>query len=133
MKNVRIYIVLEPANGEWKRVWEDNFDWNGAIDSTKWEFEVGGHGWGKYFHFLIQCHFFRLSNAYIYITNLGNNEKQYYTSNRLENARCELFPGSSNGRLIVEARRVRVEKEILCIYIYIFRKTCTILNLLRLV
>jgi len=25
----------------------------------------------------------------------------------MENARCELFPGSPNGRLIVEARKVR--------------------------
>ena len=37
---------------------------------------------------------------------LGNNEEQYYTSNRQENARCELFPGSANGRLIIEARKV---------------------------
>ena len=26
--------------------------------------------------------------------------------NRQENARCELFPGSSNGRLIIQARKV---------------------------
>ena len=38
--------------------------------------------------------------------NLGNNEEQYYTRNRQENARCELFPGSGNGRLIIEARKV---------------------------
>lgn len=38
---------------------------------------------------------------------VGNNEEQYYTKNRWENARCELFPGSANGRLIIEARRVR--------------------------
>ncbi len=31
---------------EWIRVWEDNFNWNGGIDTNKWEFEVGGHGWG---------------------------------------------------------------------------------------
>jgi hypothetical protein len=39
--------------------------------------------------------------------NLGNEEKQYYTLHRIENARCELFPNRSNGRLIIEARKVR--------------------------
>ena len=37
----------------------------------------------------------------------GNNEEQFYTNNRAENARCELFPGSANGRLIIEGRKVR--------------------------
>ena len=40
-------------------------------------------------------------------SNLGNNEEEYYTRNRMENSRCELFPGSPNGRLIIEARKVR--------------------------
>ena len=39
-------------------------------------------------------------------TRVGNSESQYYTQNRAENSRCELFPGSSNGRLIIEARKV---------------------------
>jgi len=64
----------------WVRVWEDNFDWNGGVDLGKWRFEEGGHGW-------------------------GNNELQYYTTNDVNNARCELFPGSANGRLIIEARK----------------------------
>ncbi|CAF3843325.1 unnamed protein product [Rotaria magnacalcarata] len=78
--------VKESSKGEWVRVWEDNFDWNGGIDTNKWEFDVGvgENGW-------------------------GNNEKQYYTNNRVENARCELFPGSNNGRLIVEARQENME------------------------
>ncbi|CAF3242816.1 unnamed protein product [Rotaria sp. Silwood2] len=72
--------VLGDVNTGWVRVWEDNFDGNGGVDLNKWDFDVGGSGW-------------------------GNNEQQYYTYNRWENARCELFPGSTNGRLIVEARR----------------------------
>ena len=40
--------------------------------------------------------------------NLGNNEAQYYTRNRRQNARCELFHDSRNGRLIIEARKVRL-------------------------
>jgi len=70
--------------GQWVRVWEDNFDWNGGVDLNKWDFDEGGKGW-------------------------GNNEEEYYTRNRLENARCELFPGSSNGRLIIEARKENYE------------------------
>jgi len=68
------------CDGAWVRVFEENFDWNGGIDLNKWDFDVGGGGW-------------------------GNNEAQFYTNNRQENARCELFPGSFNGRLIIEARR----------------------------
>jgi beta-glucanase (GH16 family) len=59
---------------KWKMVWNDEFDYSGLPDSTKWTAEVGGHGW-------------------------GNNEWQYYTSGRRENARVE------NGLLIIEARK----------------------------
>ncbi|CAF3992536.1 unnamed protein product [Rotaria sordida] len=77
-------VVESTSSSDWTLVREDNFNWNGGIDPTKWEFDVGGHGW-------------------------GNNEKQFYTNNRRENTRCELFPGSSNGRLIIEARREQMK------------------------
>lgn len=64
----------------WAPVWADEFNWNGATDPNKWAYEVGGGGW-------------------------GNNERQYYTNNRWENSRVELFSGSTNGRLIIEARK----------------------------
>jgi beta-glucanase (GH16 family) len=57
-----------------KPVWRDEFDYKGLPDKTKWNYNVGGHGW-------------------------GNNELQFYTEKRLENARVE------NGNLIIEARR----------------------------
>ncbi len=57
-----------------KLVWADEFDRPGLPDSTKWAYEVGGNGW-------------------------GNNELQYYTSRRAENARVE------KGNLIIEARK----------------------------
>ncbi|GAB2561801.1 hypothetical protein GCM10027190_09390 [Spirosoma areae] len=57
-----------------KLVWADEFDKPGLPDSTKWGYEVGGNGW-------------------------GNNELQYYTARRAENARIE------NGKLVIEARR----------------------------
>ena len=57
-----------------KLVWADEFNKAGLPDSTKWAYEIGGNGW-------------------------GNNELQYYTSHRAENARVE------NGKLIIEARK----------------------------
>ena len=59
---------------KWKLVCSDEFNYSGLPDSTKWTAEVGGHGW-------------------------GNNELQYYTAGRKENARVE------NGMLTIEARK----------------------------
>lgn len=56
------------------KVWSDEFNYNGLPDPNRWGYDVGGGGW-------------------------GNNELQYYTENRLENARVE------NGKLIIEARK----------------------------
>jgi hypothetical protein len=50
--NKEIFIIAM-GDGEWVRVWEDNFNWNGGIDCNKWEFEVGGNGWGLYLVFLL--------------------------------------------------------------------------------
>ena len=60
--------------GARKLIWADEFEKAGLPDSTKWGYEVGGNGW-------------------------GNNELQYYTAQRPENARVE------NGKLIIEARK----------------------------
>ncbi|MGA2867466.1 MAG: glycoside hydrolase family 16 protein [Verrucomicrobiota bacterium] len=57
---------------QWKLVWSDEFDRAGLPDPAKWGYETG---------------FVR------------NNEAQYYTRQRSENARVE------NGMLIIEARR----------------------------
>lgn len=57
-----------------KLVWSDEFDGNGLPDTSKWTYDIGDWGW-------------------------GNNELQYYTENRLENARQE------DGHLIIEARK----------------------------
>jgi len=45
----------------WKLVWSDEFNYSGLPDSSKWNYEVGGHGW-------------------------GNNEKQFYLEKSLENS-----------------------------------------------
>jgi len=60
--------------GPYQLVWSDEFDHAGLPDPAKWTYDVGGNGW-------------------------GNNELEYYTSNRLENARVE------NGNLVIEARK----------------------------
>lgn len=48
-------------NIPYKLVWSDEFNYNGLPDATKWNYDVGGHGW-------------------------GNNEKQFYLEKSLENS-----------------------------------------------
>jgi len=60
----------------WDLIWHDEFEGSGSPDSTKWGYEVG---------------------------YIRNNEMQYYTAGRLENARVE------NGNLVIEARRDNFE------------------------
>lgn len=55
-------------------VWREEFDYSGLPDPVKWQYDVGGSGW-------------------------GNNELQYYTASRQQNARVE------NGNLVIEALR----------------------------
>lgn len=62
-----------------KKVWAEEFNYNGLPDSSKWSYDRGTGcpdlcGW-------------------------GNNELQFYTWNRPENARVE------NGKLIIETRK----------------------------
>lgn len=67
--------AVEPAgqeHEEWNLVWSDEFDKDGAPDPANWDYEVG---------------FVR------------NQESQYYTKSRLENARVE------DGALVVEGRK----------------------------
>jgi len=59
---------------KYKLVWSDEFNTPGLPDASRWNYDTGGRGW-------------------------GNNELQYYTLARKENARVE------NGHLIIEARK----------------------------
>jgi glycerophosphoryl diester phosphodiesterase len=52
---------LSPVSKGWKLAWSDEFSYYGLPDSTKWDYEVGGHGW-------------------------GNNEMQFYTKQDTLNA-----------------------------------------------
>ncbi len=50
------------SSPKWKLVWADEFNYKGLPDSSKWNYDVGGDGW-------------------------GNHELEFYTAKRLENAR----------------------------------------------
>jgi beta-glucanase (GH16 family) len=54
------------AGADWKLVWQDDFDYEGLPDAALWDYDTLGNeaGW-------------------------GNNEAQFYTHERIENARVE--------------------------------------------
>lgn len=56
--------VAQDSAKAWKLVWQDEFNYKGLPDTSKWNYDVGGDGW-------------------------GNNELQHYTANRKENARVK--------------------------------------------
>lgn len=56
--------TAQAKESPWKLIWSDEFQKNGSPDSTKWGYDIGGHGW-------------------------GNNELEYYTDNVRKNARVE--------------------------------------------
>ncbi|MBI5858053.1 MAG: family 16 glycosylhydrolase [Sphingobacteriales bacterium] len=55
-------IKNSPTAAGWKLTWSDEFNYKGLPDSSKWNYNVGGHGW-------------------------GNNELQYYTAMDTLNAK----------------------------------------------
>lgn len=68
--------LSSPPEPGWVLVWADEFDGEGLPSPAYWTFETEGNQWGW-----------------------GNNEAQFYTDGRLENARVE------EGRLIITARK----------------------------
>ena len=58
------YLNCFSQTKRWKLVWSDEFSNKGLPDPIKWNYDVGGNGW-------------------------GNNEMQYYTEKRKENCRVE--------------------------------------------
>ncbi|WP_294324639.1 glycoside hydrolase family 16 protein [uncultured Chryseobacterium sp.] len=71
--------VSSKTAAERKLIWNDEFSKDGLPDASKWNYDIGGHGF-------------------------GNEESQFYTKERLENARVE------NGKLIIEAKKENWEK-----------------------
>lgn len=75
---IGISCLNEKNAGKGQLVFQDEFNYQGLPNPSKWECEVGGDGF-------------------------GNNELQFYTKNRTENARVE------GGHLIIEARKEKWE------------------------
>ena len=73
-----LYGLAAAAQQPAKLVWADEFNYSGAPDATKWAYDTGGSGW-------------------------GNQELQFYTKARLENARV------GGGKLIITARKEEFE------------------------
>lgn len=65
-------LTQNMQGNDWNLVWSDEFEGEGLPSTDNWNFNIGNWGW-------------------------GNNEPQYYTDSRTENARQE------NGALIIEA------------------------------
>ena len=40
-------VEYDIENMDYRLVWNDEFDYEGAPDETKWRYDVGGHGWGN--------------------------------------------------------------------------------------
>lgn len=72
--SIAILLPVKIVAQTYELIWSDEFDYTGLPDDSKWNYDVGGDGW-------------------------GNNELQYYTKNRTENARVE------NGHLIIQAHK----------------------------
>ncbi len=67
-------LTQKTEGDKWVVVWSDEFEEGDLPDPEKWIYDIGDWGW-------------------------GNNELQYYTEGRKENARIE------NGNLIIEAHK----------------------------
>ncbi len=67
-------ITSNTSGKNWKLLWSDEFNGKGLPDQSKWTYDFGDWGW-------------------------GNNELQFYTDKKIQNARQE------NGNLIIEAIR----------------------------
>lgn len=50
MKQYFLVILLCCVFGlntaDWIQVWQDNFNYNGSVNTKKWDFDEGGTGWG---------------------------------------------------------------------------------------
>ena len=49
--SIFLWSLIALSKGDWVRVWGDDFDWDGGVDTNKWDFEEGGKGWGSFFIF----------------------------------------------------------------------------------
>ena len=62
-KNGESYETITTPTGTWQLVWDEEFDYTGLPDTTRWSYDTEGNSWGW-----------------------GNNEAQYYTTGDSANA-----------------------------------------------
>jgi beta-glucanase (GH16 family) len=78
-------IKLSPAQKGWKLTWSDEFDYKGQPDTTRWNYDVGDHGWGndeKQFYTKADTTNAIVKNGSLFITARKTGEGKY-TSARL--------------------------------------------------
>lgn len=87
MRILFIYLIFNPfilfgqrSQNEWKLIWNDEFEYVGLPDSTKWNWDTHGNSWGW-----------------------GNNEAQWYTEKDTKNAYV------CNGILRITAIKTAIE------------------------
>lgn len=73
---------ITTPTGTWNLVWNEEFDYEGLPDTTKWSYDTQGNAWGW-----------------------GNNEAQYYTAADPDNAYVK------NGVLILTAQLETIENK----------------------
>ena len=72
-----------PQMNGYQLVWADEFDGN-SIDTTSWNFEKGGHGWGNHEQEYYQAANASVSNGNLVITGKKENiDSSHYTSARM--------------------------------------------------
>jgi beta-glucanase (GH16 family) len=75
-------VLMAQQTMNWQLVWQDEFETEGLPDSQKWQYDTG--------------------DGCPQVCQWGNQEQQYYMSDRSKNARVE------NGRLIIEAHKEKI-------------------------
>src|SRR5882672_9040553 len=83
-----LFVVLciisfnPPEEKKWSLVWEDNFDRDGVIDSTKWSrIPRGGADWNKYLSDFDSC--YAVKDGNLILTGMVNNSLSLDTAKYL--------------------------------------------------
>lgn len=79
-----------PDMGDYRIVWCDEFNYRGLPDPTKWDYDVGGHGWGnnelQYYRRASRSNVMVQDDNLIITARKENYENRNYTSTRLLSA-----------------------------------------------
>mgnify|MGYP002423848491 FL=1 len=49
---ISLCYVVTLIQAKWSLKWSDEFNYNGDVDTSKWDFDEGGHGWGSFDFYL---------------------------------------------------------------------------------